>query len=111
MRLSEMADEMPARLQPNSCSSGTMRTLGVARMPAAASSDTKVIAMTTQAKCTRRGAGGVMVAMEFSWAARSHGARRLTVADLKRTLRTGLSHCQPTRWSLHRMAALHEHPA
>ena len=43
------ASEMLARVQPNSCSSGTMRTPGVARMPAAASNVTKVMAATIQA--------------------------------------------------------------
>jgi hypothetical protein len=46
--LTETASEMLARLQPNSCSSGTISTPGVARMPAAASRVTKVMAATIQ---------------------------------------------------------------
>jgi hypothetical protein len=47
--LTDTADDSSARLQPNSCSSGTMSTLGVARTPAAASSTTKVTPATIQA--------------------------------------------------------------
>jgi hypothetical protein len=47
--LTETADEMRARFQPNSCSSGTMSTLGVARTPAAARRTTKITAATFQA--------------------------------------------------------------
>ena len=36
-RLMDIASEMVARLQPNCCSSGSIMTLGVARVPAAAS--------------------------------------------------------------------------
>ena len=43
------ASEMTARLQPNSVSSGTIRMLGVARMPAVTSTTTNVVAATTQA--------------------------------------------------------------
>jgi hypothetical protein len=43
------APEMTARLQPNSCSSGTMNKPGVARTPAVMSSTTKVTAATIQA--------------------------------------------------------------
>ena len=44
-----MANEMVERLQPNSCSSGTMSTLGVARMPAPARSARNVTARMIQA--------------------------------------------------------------
>ena len=43
------APEMAARLQPNSASSGTIRSPGVARMPAVDSSTRKVTAATTHA--------------------------------------------------------------
>ena len=43
------ASEMIARFHPNSCSSGTMSTPGVARMPAVISSTTNVAAAITQA--------------------------------------------------------------
>ena len=43
------ASEMAARLQPNSASSGTISTPGVARMPAVISSTMKVTAAITQA--------------------------------------------------------------
>ena len=52
--LTEIATEMVERVQPNSCSSGTMRTLGVARMPAPASRTRKVAARTSQAEWGRR---------------------------------------------------------
>ena len=44
-----MANEIVPRDQPNSLSSGTISTPGVARMPAAPSKVKKVIAATTQA--------------------------------------------------------------
>ncbi len=47
--LMEMAKEMVVRLQPNASSSGTMSTLGVARMPTPVSSVTKMTAATIQA--------------------------------------------------------------
>ena len=43
------AAEITARLQPNSVSSGTISTPGVARTPAVTSSTTNVTAATTQA--------------------------------------------------------------
>ena len=43
------AAEITARLQPNSLSSGTISTPGVARMPAVTSSTTNVTAATTHA--------------------------------------------------------------
>ena len=49
MRLIETAALMTARFQPNSFWRGTMRTLGVARKPAAPMSATKVMAATIQA--------------------------------------------------------------
>jgi len=49
MRLIETATEMMARFQPNSFCSGTIRTLGVARNPAAPISATNVTAATTHA--------------------------------------------------------------
>jgi hypothetical protein len=48
-RLIETATEMTARLQPNSCSSGTMSTPGVERMPDAASRVKNVTPNTIQA--------------------------------------------------------------
>jgi hypothetical protein len=48
-RFTEMASEMVARDQPNSPSSGTISTPGVARMPADTSSTAKVTAATTHA--------------------------------------------------------------
>jgi hypothetical protein len=44
-----MAPEMAAVVQPNSCSSGTIRMLGVARIPAVTSKIRKVTPATTQA--------------------------------------------------------------
>jgi len=49
IRLMETAIEIVARDQPNSCWSGTIRTAGVDRKPAAASSVNHVTAATTQA--------------------------------------------------------------
>jgi hypothetical protein len=49
MRLMKTAKEMIARFHPNSCSSGTISTPGVARNPAAPISATKVTAATIQA--------------------------------------------------------------
>ena len=46
IRLIATANEMVARDQPNSCSTGTIRMLGMERMPAATSSVTKVIPAT-----------------------------------------------------------------
>ncbi len=48
-RLTETAMEIVARDQPNSCSSGTIRTPGVARMAAAVSRVRNETASTTQA--------------------------------------------------------------
>jgi len=48
-RLMETAPEISARFQPNSCWSGTIRTPGVARVPAAASRVTKVTPATIHA--------------------------------------------------------------
>jgi hypothetical protein len=44
-----IANEIVVRDQPNACSSGTIKTPGVARTPAEASRVTKVSAATTQA--------------------------------------------------------------
>lgn len=49
IKLIETATEMTARFQPNSCWSGTISTLGVARKPAAPISAMKVTAAMTQA--------------------------------------------------------------
>ena len=46
--LTEIASEIVERSQPNSASSGTMSTLGVARTPAAASRAEKVTPRTIQ---------------------------------------------------------------
>jgi hypothetical protein len=48
-RLIETANEIVARDQPNSFSSGTIRMLGTERTPAATMSATKVTAKTTHA--------------------------------------------------------------
>ena len=47
--LMAMAPEIAARVQPNSCSSGTMRMAGEARTPAVASRIKNVTAATIQA--------------------------------------------------------------
>jgi len=47
--LVEIATEIVARDQPNSCSKGTISTPGVARMAADVSRTTKVMARTIQA--------------------------------------------------------------
>ena len=48
-----MAKEMVARLQPNASSSGTMKTLGEERVPAATSRLRKTTAATTHPKWKR----------------------------------------------------------
>ena len=47
--LIETASEIPARVQPNSCSSGSISTPGTERIPAAAIMTTKVTPATSQA--------------------------------------------------------------
>ncbi len=47
--LTEIANEITERLQPNSCSSGTIITAGVARMPAAVNNTRNINATTNHA--------------------------------------------------------------
>src|SRR5262245_50107405 len=86
MRLIDTAAETVPRDQPNASSSGSMRTLGVARNDPAATRATKATAATTHARWIRR--AGCAAATEAVVTDRTVPVQSVAMADEKSPARS-----------------------